>query len=371
MASPPHIDIESLLQPISDDNPSGLDIRDDPSPASPYQTVKNARNQARAAERQSIHDGESQEASGHWQHVVELAPQIIQEHAKDLEVASWYAEAMIRRNGFSGLRDAFALIDGLIENFWEQLHPMPDDYGMETRVSCLSGLNGEGAEGVLIAPIRKVPLTDGWDPGPFSLWQYHQALEAQKSPDDEIRRDKIAKLGFSTDDIEKSVNASDEQFYVDIRDDLTEAISLYRATGTKLDEHCGIHDAPPTRTIIEILEECLGVINHIGKAKFPIVVEEETQGDGAMGTDSNSEGQPKVGGTKGGPISSREEAFRQLGNIAEYFRKTEPHSPVSYVLQKAVKWGNMPLNELIGELITDNSSRERYSELTGVEMNEE
>ena len=305
----------------------------------------------------------------HWQQVTKLAPDIIRDHAKDLEVASWYAEAMLRHHGFAGLRDAFKLIQGLLENFWDGLHPMPDEYGMETRVSCLSGLNGEGAEGVLIAPIRKIALTEGRDPGPYSLWQYQHSLDIQKAQDEQARQTKIANLGFDSDDISKSVDQSSETFYVDIRDDLAACIALYKAVGHTLDELCGLEDAPPTRTIIEVLEVCLGTVKHIGKLKFPV---DDEPTDDAMGDsgEADQQGGNTVQARKG-PIASREDAFKQLTEIAEFFRKTEPHSPVSYVLQKAVKWGNMPLGELISELIPDSSSREHFSELTGVRSLEE
>ncbi len=370
MASEDIIDLESLLQPISDDNPTGEDIREDSSPTSAYQTIKNERNQARAAERQNIHDGESSEASEHWRAIVEQAPQIIKNQSKDLEIASWYAEAMIRRYGFAGLKDAFKLIQGLIDNFWDNLHPMPDEYGIETRVSCLSGLNGEGAEGVLVAPIRRVPITEG-EPAAFSFWKYRQALDVQKTPDEQARQAKIEKLGFSVDDIDKSVESSSDVFFINLRDDLNECIQTYKALGTKLDELCGLDDAPPTRTIVEILDECAGAINHIAKMKFPVDVEETgEEGEAAAGEEGTATPGAKVVVAKG-PIASRDDAFKQLHDIAEFFRKTEPHSPVSYVIEKAVKWGSMPLGELINELITDHSSRERYSDLTGVKCDEE
>ncbi|HMW72239.1 MAG TPA: type VI secretion system protein TssA, partial [Cellvibrionaceae bacterium] len=65
-------------------------------------------------------------------------------------------------------------------------------------------------------------------------------------------------------------------------------------------------------------------------------------------------------------LANRDQAFKQLAEIAEFFRKTEPHSPISYMLEKAVRWGNMPLHELMQELISDDATRNRYSELTGV-----
>ena len=96
-----------------------------------------------------------------------------------------------------------------------------------------------------------------------------------------------------------------------------------------------------------------------------------TREESAEGAEQHQDGSPASAAVKVGAINSREAAFKQLLDIAQFFRKTEPHSPVSYVLEKAVKWGNMPLNELIVELIPDSSSRERYSELTGVKSNED
>ena len=370
MASPDTIDVESLLAPISDDAPTGADVREDPSPTSQYQTIKMERTQARAAERQSL-DGNSQEAYAHWTKIAQIAPKILTEESKDLEVASWYTEAMTRIHGFAGLRDSFKLIQGLLNTFWDDLHPMPDEFGIETRVSCLAGLNGEGTEGVLIPPIRKVEITEGYSPGPYGLWQYLQALDVQKLPDEDARRQKIGNMGFSLEDIEKAVEESSETFFVNSRADIEESMSIYREVGTKLDELCGIDEAPPVRAIVEVLEECLGAINHLGRFKFPAEDSTEAEEEGeAAGEETTAEGGTVKVVKQRGPVESREDAFKQLNEIATFFRKTEPHSPISYMLEKAVKWGNMPLGELINELITDSSQRERYSELTGVQCEE-
>ncbi|WNO08069.1 type VI secretion system protein TssA [Teredinibacter sp. KSP-S5-2] len=369
MASPEVIDVSGLLEPISDDLPAGSDPREDRSPTSPYQTIKAERNAARAAERNSVHDGNTTEADDHWRKVLTTAPEILKSVGKDLEVASWYIEALVRRHGFQGLRDGFKLVHGLIEKYWDNLYPMPDEDGIETRVSSLSGLNGEGAEGVLIAPIRKVMITEGQSVGPYSFWEYQQALDVQKVADESTKSAKAAKLGFTLDEVEKAVSESSQEFFVNQRDDITQAIDAYKAAGQLLDEHCGVNDAPPIRNIIEVLEECCGAVNHIGKHKFPIeeVGAEEMTEDGAESSPDSTEGAAPAA-VQRGPVQSREAAFKQLTEIAEFFRKTEPHSPVSYVLEKAVKWGNMPLNELIQELITDNNSLERFSELTGVKV---
>lgn len=367
MASPNIVNLDDILAPIAEDSPGGEDARTDSSPSSLYQTIKTARSAARAAERNSVHDESSNEADGHWRTISETAPKILREQTKDLEVASWFAESMVRLHGSQGLRDSFLILHGLVERYWDNLYPMPDEDGLETRVASIAGLNGEGAEGVIIAPIRKITITEGKTQGPFSLWQYQQALEANKITDDKVRQAKIDTLGFSLDGVETAVRESSNAFFIDLRDDLSDCISLYKKLGQLLDEHCGAYNAPPVRTVVEVLEECLGAVNHLGRDKFPVelVANESAEDSESLAGENN----PVTAG--GGPINSRESAFRQLEEIARYFRQTEPHSPVSYVLEKAVKWGAMPLNELMSELIPDDSSRNHYSKLTGVSTNDE
>ncbi|MDH5407551.1 MAG: type VI secretion system protein TssA [Gammaproteobacteria bacterium] len=368
MPSPAIVDIDSIVAPIDEETLVGTDIREDTSPTSIYAKIKDARNTARAAERHSMFDGGSSEADESWRKIMELAPEILKNHSKDLEIASWYTEALIRRAGFQGLRDGFTIMRQMIEKYWDNIYPLPDEDGIETRLSPLTGLNGEGAEGVLIAPIRNIRLTEDLDPGPFSYWQYKQALEVQKISNEEDRMEKLKKVGFSIEDIENVVNSSSDEFFINLRDDVVSCLAEYRSISRMLDEHCGTHEAPPTSNIINILEDTLSAINHIGKYKLP----DESSNEEEL--DENGTPVPGSGGNKtaaGGPINTRADAFKHLQDISMFFRKTEPHSPISYALERVVRWGDMPLHELMSELIPDSSSRDFYGSLTGVRPKDE
>lgn len=358
MSSSQVIDIGSLLEPISAENPVGRDLRQDSSPTSPYAQIRDARKAARAAERSNLFDDANTEAAEYWRVVFERVPPVFKEQTKDLEIACWYAECLIRKAGFAGLRDGFSLIRQFIEKYWDGIYPLPDDDGIETRVAALTGLNGEGAEGVLISPIRTAAITEAGSRGSFAFWQYKQALDAQRISDEQGRADQISKNGFSLEDIEKAVEESSTDFYVNLRDDVRDALEEYKRVGQLLNERCGAHKSPPTSNIVNILGEILGAINHIAKFKLP-QAQDGTEEQGAGGATAGS-------GAIGGAIKSRHEAFQQLSQISQFFRRTEPHSPISYIIEKAVRWGNMSLGELMQELIPDTGSRTTYGALTGV-----
>jgi len=360
------MDIDTLLSPISESQPTGADARVEPEITQNYYSLKDARTTARAAERSNIFDNNTSEIP-EWLTIITQAPQVLCEQTKDIEICCWYTEALVRKEGFSGLKHGFELIRGLIEEYWDELYPMPDEDGLETRVAPLTGLNGSGAEGVLISPIRNVNITAGSTHESFSLWQYQQALDIQKIHDENDRQNRVNSAGFSLTDIQQSVSETPDDFFIQTVSDLNHCIEDYRAISNKLDEYCGLDISPPTRNIINVLEECIGAIKHLAGDVLESNEEDMAENSGDVVLTTADDNPP----SSSGAITSREEAFKQLLRISDFFKKTEPHSPIPAVLQRAVDWGNMPLEQLIQELIPDNSSREHYSHLTGIKLEDE
>ena len=68
-------------------------------------------------------------------------------------------------------------------------------------------------------------------------------------------------------------------------------------------------------------------------------------------------------------LQNREQAMQVLQDIADYFQANEPHSPVSYMLQKTIKWNQMPLHEWLGHVIKNENPLESVQELLGVSHN--
>ena len=69
----------------------------------------------------------------------------------------------------------------------------------------------------------------------------------------------------------------------------------------------------------------------------------------------------------GGPLRSREQALAQLREVAAFFRATEPHSPVAYLADKAVHWGDMPLHLWLRAVVKDGPALSHLEELLGIE----
>ena len=68
-----------------------------------------------------------------------------------------------------------------------------------------------------------------------------------------------------------------------------------------------------------------------------------------------------------GPLQTRAHAIAQLRQVAEYFRRTEPHSPVAYLADKAAAWGEQPLHVWLRGVIKDDSAFAHIEELLGLQ----
>ena len=173
---PEGFDLEALLAPIPGDAPQGIDIREDFSATSPYNRLRDARSEARDAERgQDTAMQDARDPAPFWRTVREIALKTLAENTKDLEVAAWLTEALVRSHGLAGLAAGAQLMAGLAEQYWDGLFPLPDEYGMETRVSPVTGLNGRDGNGSLIQPLYKLALFNRRQDGtPVAIYQYQQ-----------------------------------------------------------------------------------------------------------------------------------------------------------------------------------------------------
>jgi type VI secretion system protein ImpA len=376
MATPDILDFDQLLQPISEEQPAGPELKEDERLRGVYQSVKDARETARVAEKKLyqaawLDDGDTSNLERpDWKKVYDLASEALARQSKDLWIASWLIESLTRLHGFAGLRDGFRLARELVERFWDGIHPRPDEEGYATTVAQLTGLNGDDSEGALIAPIDRIPITAPGKLRALSSADYKQAIELDKI-DPAKRTERIEQGGISLEMFQQAIDESTAEFFQGLLEDLEQSIDEYFRLGEALESRCGSSPdgypaAPPTSAIrgalTDVRERLRNLTQHI-----------LAQSDSGEGAAEGQAGSPGTGSTttSGKHGMNRDEAFRQLLQVAEFFRRTEPHSPVSYALEQAVRWGRMSLPDLLSELIGDPAARDDIFRRMGLPKKEE
>jgi type VI secretion system protein ImpA len=354
---PEGFDLEALLAPIPGDAPQGIDIREDFSATSPYNRLRDARSEARDAERgQDAGGDDARDPTPLWRSVRELALKTLSETTKDLEVAAWLTEALVRSHGFAGLAAGAQLMAGLAERYWDGLFPLPDDYGMETRVTPVTGLNGRDGNGSLIQPLYKLALFNRVDGSPVAYYQYQQS-EQLGTLDAERRQQRIDAGAVPLEELEREARAAGGRMWAAQLADVRAARDAWQAMANLLDEKAGA-DGPSTTAVRDLLSGIIEVAARYAPA-------EAAGGDGAAAAadgDAGAAGAAAGAGFAGmaaasGRAASREDALRALTEIANFFRRTEPHSPLSYTLDEAVRRGRMSWPELLAEVVADLGTR--------------
>lgn len=366
MPSADVLDFEKLLAPIPGEKPTGGDLRVNAGPTSLYYQVKDGRSAARATERRI--EGGQDETPPDWKPVVSAATKALSEATKDLELTAYLIEGLCRTQGVAGLRDGFKLARGLAENFWDGLLPAPDEDGLATTLGPLAGLNGDDAEGTLIAPINRIAITESASHGKLSTAVYLQAVAVAKIVDPDARERRIAAGSPSMEMVQKAVDETPAPFYRTLHDDLTAALDEFAKLNAVLDEKGG-RFAPPTSAIRNALEGVLAAINDVARGKLAVTATVAAPIDSAA--EAGAPGQPNTGDSGAGgerlpTVRTRDDALNAILQLSDYFRRTEPHSMVPYALEQAVRWARMPLPELMKELIDDDSARRALFKQVGI-----
>ena len=361
------LELALLLAPIPGDLPAGIDLRKDFSPQSPYYRLRDARAEAREMERRIDNNdpAASGEPSVQWRAVRDIAVKALAEQTKDLEIAAWLTEALVRQDGIAGLSAGIRLLAGLVEGFWSsELYPTPDEDGIVTRVAPITGLNGEGGDGTLMQPIRKQVLFEKPDHSAVTYWQYAQSEELQKITEP-ARRDARVKAGVvPLDDLQQAARQAGAGHFTALRAEVKAALAAWTRMSELLDAEAG-RAAPPTSRVRDILQEILAVANQFAPPERDEPAEEtdapEAPPAGAAAADAS--GAVPVGPAR---AVTREDMLKELGRIADYFRRTEPHSPLAYTLEEAVRRGRLTWPELLAEVVPDDGVRSAILVMLGI-----
>lgn len=368
------IEIESLLEPISPDLPAGIDLRQETSFQSAYHRARSVRTEARRIERQIDLGEQLDPPKREWKQLLNEIPEIIKNESKDLELTTYLIEALIRSGGFHGLMVGLELANSLLQRFWESIYPQINDDGGESRFSHFNGLNGISNDGTLIAPIYACPIIAS-DGESFSTADYLHAKRIDELPKRQ-RTVEIENGATSIDDIRRCVSGAPPESITSTRRSIRGSIAALRSLSGFVDERCDMSIVHTSR-IMRTLEDCLQSLLYLAGPESPTPEPSDSdEQDGELeevSTQAPAEAEEamlseesKSSTSTSGKIESRHEALRLLLEVAEYFRSTEPHSPISYNIEQLVEWARMPLPELLEKLIPDPEARFTYYTLVGI-----
>lgn len=378
----PSFDFEVLFKPISAESPCGEDLR--------FSFDYDALMEARRSDDQFADTIGGNLKTADWDEVYERGIRLLTTQTKDLQIAVWMVEALINLYGLVGLRDGLKLVEGIMSQFWGHLHPQPDDDNdFEGRANALSWMDRE-----VSSLITQIPFSQGVSNHTYSFAQWKEA-EKYKLPDtsfglsgeeqmkyEELKAEAEAEGKITSEQWKLGETTTSREFYQTLCSILGECQSAFLELDRVIDDRFGRY-APGLNHLKKILTEMQDLVTRILKDKgcIPAATASSPQVDQtalpppsqfANNSFPSPNGQgynpAETGGAQYGPIRSRQDALKMLADVATYYRQAEPHSPIPYLIERAIRWSNLSLQEWLREALKSDEALGNVQDLLGLGM---
>ncbi len=353
-------ELESLMTPIHADLPCGPALRYDPI----FTEIRLAREE----DDPSLPMGEWERPlkRADWALIEARCKPMLATRSKDLQIAAWLLEAWTRQFGFDGLYRGLSLVDRLVRQYWEPLHPVIEDDDEDARIAPLEWLN-ESLSATLRLHIPLLKVAGRKPPGlTLADWDRMIAVElaipahthekpvADGADAALTRTDVISfahqrmgrEMAIKLDLIKRCLNCLETMFnFIELQlGARSPNLSKLKATLVAIERVLAQLIVEPTEDVImpQLLhsEEVPADVPPADEMAAPVAV---------------------VSGWK-----NRTEAYATLSALADYLSAVEPHSPTPYLLRRAVNWGRMPLPELMAEIIREEGDLNRLANVLGL-----
>lgn len=378
---PAVINIATLLEPIPGENPSGANLRSVLIDNKFVQDKKTDIGYWHDRLLKTIHEEDpltwdlSKGALPlpNWSLGIDIAQTALATKTKDLQIAALLTFSLVRyeRNDqLAGLRDGLQLMHGLIEKFWETLYPeidREDPYEpLQSRANVI-----EAIESRLALASKKIPLLNNRLRLNYSWNQWQEAEKnkgvegTEEAGSGDPSQPKEKKVTF--EDWKNAVTATTIEAVQERLDLIGECQTTLQSLNDIASEKFG-REAPAVKNLEKALEDLHELLFKIVREKAPAVT--DVPQDETLETTGNGNSElalSPVGIAISGPIRTREQALSQLKAVARFFEQTEKHSLIPYLLDRAVRWSDMKLIDVLQELIKDTSIVGQVKETLGIQ----
>lgn len=329
--------LETWLQAISDDSPCGLNLEDDLE----FLNLEEA-SRGKPGTEYRRDDGEVIKIEGeapHWPTVQSLAEGLLN-RSKDLRLAVYLTRALLHTSGFVGIVDGLALIDGLLERYWDSVHPeldAEDDNDPTMRLNALSPLMSGDA---VIGDLRSSYLLQSRSRGQLTVREVEIAVGKLAVDADTERLTEAQLVGLVAAAIAENP---------ELPQLAAQALTSLKHIRQTISAAVGDTYGPDLKLLQTILMNVAQVLDQAAPPITSALVEEPITETSDVGLTAIRA--PVV--PTGGAIRSRQDVIQTLGRLCDYLSETEPTNPVQLVLRRAQRMMNMSFLELMQDVAPD------------------
>jgi len=338
--------LEELLTPIDGPSRGGQPIRN----TQIYDDIKKAREQDDGL---SLGVWESERKVADFPLVIKLSKEAFTK-SKDLYVAAWFTEALLKTEGFGGLHLGLSLCLSLIQQFWDSLYPLVDDGDLEPRAAPLNWVGSK-----LEVPLKSAKLADAG----YGWYQFNESriigYETAATTDaDKKKRTAALKEGkISAEDFDKAFVETPKTFYVKAERDLDSCLAVVNLLNETCNEKfVGSDESPSFDTLEKSLQEVRHSVHQLLEKKRETEPDPpEPQTEPIPEPKDSEVHRPNISGLSEPPkefqglvipLAASEppatrDAIAGIARHAAFLRERDPYSPAPYLLMRGLRWGEL------------------------------
>jgi type VI secretion system protein ImpA len=365
--------LQKLIQPIALDDPCGPSLRYD----SLYTDIRLAREEDDP--NLPMRQWERPLKRADWGFIESSCINALTQSSKDLQLVAWLTEAWMRMNGLIGLESGLSLLNEMTVRFWDQVHPQINDEDTDARKSPFDWLS-ESLSASLKVHVVLITVFER-SPSKITLAEWEKLTADDVNAQDMLyAKESVAPVEADFEPLDRAELLSITKSATKVEpllmqlDSVRGSLNILSQIKLFLDGKLGLDSPNLSRLTITLqqLERVLETMTAVPNMSGHNVPVQSMQGhkeshsghEGGNMDDDNTSKHASVGAITG-PWHSRDQAYATLEAVADYLQKREPHSPTPYLIKKAVRWGRLPLPELMQEIMREEGDLNRMSNLFG------
>jgi type VI secretion system ImpA family protein len=315
------MDVEELLAPVSEEEPVGPDLA--------YDAERGTIEQAFDS---SVSIDTSGEAGGgveiDWRPIIGMIEQQ-STRTKDVWLAVYLCRAGARSGQLALVETGAAYLAGLLEQYWDKVHPQLEEYGFQGRKGPCESLTRRGE---FLAPLERTPLLEHPRLGRFSGADFERFRAGAEAAD-----------GYGL--FRAALADTPEESLTEIVGRLDAIAAAIKRADAVLTAHADGDTGANFQPTYDLITQMKKAVQSFTSAP---AAEEAEGGEPAVatGSDAGSGGGPRIAGR----VESREDVVKALDAIADYYRRREPTSPVPAALQRVREWVNLDFLALLEDI---------------------
>ncbi|WP_081051654.1 type VI secretion system protein TssA [Burkholderia diffusa] len=275
-----------------------------------------------------------------WRAVERLAL-ALSERTKDLRVAAYLARSWTEQHGIAGYADGLALVAGLIERWWDDLHPRLDADGEPDPTPRMNALADVAGAHECARAARRQPLFDG---GP-SVRDAERVLDGRDDaagPAAGSREGLVAALSTARDDGRVPIDA------------VRAVLSALDAIRAHVTDRLGSEWSPDASDTEKALQRIVREMPEPAARPADGSIPATPRASGAAHSASAPAAVPNGQAWRDAEIASRDDVRLGLDKMCRYFELHEPSHPAPLLLRRAQRLLALDFYEIIRDLAPES-----------------